>query len=86
MIKETQEEVMAALATNVCRLVFVKSNGEVREAFATMHPEFLPESKGTGRAPPSTNVLFYDLTVEGYRSCVYNRIVEFEINNSLLGK
>lgn len=70
------------LSTGIVNLVFTKADGSVREAVATLLPEFLPppnpNPKKQGHAVPSCNLLFYDITVEGFRSCAIDRIISFE--------
>lgn len=78
-----QEEVNyeELLRSGIYELGFTKANGDYREAVATMLPEFLPPAKPDakpGRSTvPSSNLLFYDITVEGFRSCIKANIISF---------
>jgi glutaredoxin len=62
------------------RLTFRKLNGDERVALATLHPDRLPETKGTGteKAPNLNLIAFYDLEKSAWRSANITNIVEYE--------
>ena len=67
------------LQNGIVRFRFIKLNGEVREAKATLHPVLIPEDKkpkGTSTAAPNyASMAFFDLDKQEWRSF---RITEFD--------
>ena len=73
------------LKAHVVNFTFIKANGELRQAKATMRAEYLPAPKpvtnpNLSRPTPEENLLFWDVEKNAFRSCKKERIVgEFEI-------
>ncbi len=57
----------AAMSFGIVRFYFRKVDGSIREAYGTLKPTLLPESKGTGRKPNDTVQTYFDTEVQEYR-------------------
>lgn len=56
-----------AMKAKIVKFYFSKVDGSVREAFGTLKPELLPESKGTDRKPNDTVQTYFDTEKGEYR-------------------
>ena len=67
----------AALRAGAVHFVFQKQDGEVREAFGTLHPDFFQyEYKGSDRAENPTAIKYFDLDKNAWRSFRAERILK----------
>lgn len=57
----------SAMKAKIVKFYFSKVDGSVREAFGTLKPELLPESKGTDRKPNDTVQTYFDTEKGEYR-------------------
>lgn len=57
----------SAMKAKIVKFYFSKVDGSIREAFGTLKPEMLPESKGTDRKPNDTVQTYFDTEVGEYR-------------------
>lgn len=57
-----------AMTTKIVRFYFRKVDGTIREAFGTLIPSMLPETKGTGRKTSDTLQTYFDTEKQEYRS------------------
>ena len=55
------------LRDNIVTFKFKKRNGEIRIAYGTLHPDYLPKLRG-GAPRPEHQMVYYDLDKEGWRS------------------
>jgi hypothetical protein len=76
----TKDEMKAAIAKNVCTVVFTKLNGEERTLHCTSNTEFMPEDH---RPRASVNgredvIAAYDVVNKGWRSFRIDSVKEFK--------
>lgn len=73
-----------ALYKNWVNFVYLKLNGELRDAIGTTKPEFIPEDKqptGTTSAWPETDddvIRYFDKDKNAWRSFVTDNLVVFQ--------
>lgn len=76
----TRNEIVNALSTKDCRVVFTKTNGEQREMFCTLRDSVLPTTS-TSATTSSVNesvVSAWDVKNSGWRSFRMDSIISFE--------
>lgn len=61
-------KVTKAMRGGIVQFYFRKVNGELRQAFGTLDPHRLPETKGSGRRPADTVQVYFDTEKQEYRS------------------
>ena len=76
----TKDEMKAAIAKNVCTVVFTKLNGEERTMHCTSNTEFMPEDM---KPRASVNgredvIAAYDVVNKGWRSFRIDSVKEFK--------
>ena len=60
------EEAKRQMRNGVCHFIYQKKNGEVREAFGTLHRGVLNATlKGTGESPETWGCCYYHDTLKG---------------------
>ena len=63
------EEATRQMRNGVCHFIYLKKNGEVREAFGTLDKSLLNATlKGTGESPETWGCCFYHDCLKGPRS------------------
>lgn len=70
-----------ALHEGVVEFSYKKKNGEIRNAKGTLNIEVMGESnapKGTGYEVTDTNIRYYDLNSEGWRSFIIDNLIEWK--------
>lgn len=81
-----QQEIKDALHANVCRVTFVKVNGDERVMDCTLKTDFLPpqtviKETTTPRKVNEDALAVYDVNADGWRSFRWDSIKNFEIVN-----
>ena len=69
-----------ALRKGVVNFKYKKKNGEIRDAKGTLNVEVMGEEntpKGTGYDIVDTNIRYYDLNSEGWRSFIAENLIEW---------
>ena len=81
---ETKEvninEFKKALRNGVVEFKYTKKNGEIRTAKGTLNIDIMGEDnapKGTGYDIVDTNIRYYDLNSEGWRSFITENLIEW---------
>lgn len=72
-----------ALRKGVVNFKYKKKNGEIRDAKGTLNVEIMGEEntpKGTGYDIVDTNIRYYDLNSEGWRSFITENLIEWNNN------
>ena len=72
-----------ALHKGVVNFKYKKNNGEIRDAKGTLNVEIMGEEntpKGTGYDIVDTNIRYYDLNSEGWRSFIAENLIEWNNN------
>ena len=72
-----------ALHKGVVNFKYKKKNGEIRDAKGTLNIEIMGEKntpKGTGYDIVDTNIRYYDLNSEGWRSFIAENLIEWNNN------
>ena len=72
-----------ALRKGVVNFKYKKKNGEIRDAKGTLNVEVMGEEntpKGTGYDIVDTNIRYYDLNSEGWRSFIAENLIEWSNN------
>lgn len=72
-----------ALHKGVVNFKYKKKNGEIRDAKGTLNVEIMGEEntpKGTGYDIVDTNIRYYDLNSEGWRSFIAENLIEWNNN------
>lgn len=72
-----------ALRKGVVNFKYKKKNGEIRDAKGTLNAEIMGEEntpKGTGYDIVDTNIRYYDLNSEGWRSFIAENLIEWNNN------
>lgn len=70
------EEAKRQMREGVCHFIYMKKNGEVREAFGTLDKGVLNATlKGTGTSPESWGCCFYHDIFKGARSFRWANLV-----------
>ena len=60
------EECKAQMRKGVCHFIYIKKNGEVREAMGTLDRSFLHATlKGTGESPETWGCCYYHDVIKG---------------------
>ena len=75
-------EFKKALHKGMVEFKYTKKNGEIREAKGTLNTEIMGESntpKGTGYEITDSNIRYYDLNSEGWRSFIVDNLIEWKI-------
>ena len=57
----------AKMATAIVKFYYTKVDGSMREAYGTLNPAIMPETKGTERKPNPTTQVYYDTEKGEYR-------------------
>ena len=70
------EEAKKQMRAGVCHFVYMKKNGEVREAFGTLDKGVLNSTlKGTGESPENWGCCYYHDVLKGPRSFRWQNLV-----------
>ncbi len=72
-----------ALRKGVVNFKYKKKNGEIRDAKGTLNVDIMGEEntpKGTGYDIVDTNIRYYDLNSEGWRSFIAENLIEWNNN------
>lgn len=57
----------AKMAQGIVKFYYTKVDGTIREAYGTLNPSLMPETKGTERKPSPTTQTYYDTEKCEYR-------------------
>ena len=57
-----------AMRSRIVKFYFRKVDGTIREAYGTLKPALMAETKGTGRKPNDTVQVYFDTERQEYRS------------------
>lgn len=81
-----KQKITDTLRANVCRVTFVKVNGDERVMDCTLKTDFLPpqtvvKETTTPRKVNEDALAVYDVNVDGWRSFRWDSIKNFEIVN-----
>ena len=57
----------AKMVQGIVKFYFTKVDGSMREAYGTLNPSIMPETKGTERKPSPTTQTYYDTEKCEYR-------------------
>ena len=57
----------AKMVQGIVKFYFTKVDGSMREAYGTLNPSLMPETKGTERKPNPTTQTYYDTEKCEYR-------------------
>lgn len=68
LVLKERKKMRKILRENIVTFKFQKRDGSIRKAHGTLHPDFLPELKGTGGPRPAYQMVYYDLDKFGWRS------------------
>ncbi|MDR2936132.1 MAG: SH3 beta-barrel fold-containing protein [Rikenellaceae bacterium] len=60
-------KLVAAMRTRIVKFYFRKVDGSIREAWGTLHPDLIPETKGDDRKKNDTVQVYYDTERQEYR-------------------
>lgn len=77
------EDFKKALHNGVVEFKYKKKNGDERVAKGTLNVEAMGEEnspKGTGYDITDSNIRYYDLNSEGWRSFVVENLIEWKVN------
>lgn len=77
------EDFKKALHNGVVEFKYKKKNGDERVAKGTLNVEVMGEEnspKGTGYDIVDTNIRYYDLNSEGWRSFVTENLIEWKVS------
>jgi len=77
------EDFKKALHNGVVEFKYKKKNGDERVAKGTLNVEVMGEEnspKGTGYDITDSNIRYYDLNSEGWRSFVVENLIEWKVN------
>ena len=77
------ENFKEALRKGVVEFKYRKKNGEIRDAKGTLNIDVMGEEnapKGTGYDIVDTNIRYYDLNSEGWRSFIAENLIEWSNN------
>ncbi len=69
------------LHSGIVEFKYTKKNGEVRDARGTLSIDVMGkenEPKGGGKEYPENVVRYYDLNSEGWRSFVFENLIEYK--------
>lgn len=75
-------EFKKALRNGKVEFKYTKKNGEERTAVGTLNIEVMGSEnapKGTGYEITDTNIRYYDLNSNGWRSFIINNLVEWKV-------
>ena len=75
-------EFKKALHNGIVEFKYTKKNGEIRNAKGTLNIEVMGEEntpKGTGYEITDSNIRYYDLNSEGWRSFIVDNLIEWKI-------
>jgi len=73
-----------ALHEGIVEFQYEKKNGEIRDAKGTLNIEIMGESnipKGTGYEISDSNIRYYDLNSEGWRSFIFENLIKWNKYN-----
>lgn len=76
------EEFKKALHNGVVEFKYKKKNGDERVAKGTLNIDIMGESnapKGTGYDIADTNIRYYDMNSEGWRSFLIENLIEWKV-------
>lgn len=72
-----KNEIVSKLKTGVSIIKYVKTDGSLREAKATLDPVFLPQQTNNGsRSSNDLVVNYFDIEANGWRSFKVNELKE----------
>ncbi|MCB0628885.1 MAG: SH3 beta-barrel fold-containing protein [Saprospiraceae bacterium] len=76
----------AQLQSNVCRIIFIKSDGTRAERVGTLDPSFFPAFNGTksNRTRTSEKISFYSLTDGGWRSFLPQNLLSIQVESATM--
>lgn len=77
------EEFKKALHNGVVEFKYKKKNGEERVAKGTLNVNVMGEEntpKGTGYDIADTNIRYYDMNSEGWRSFLVENLIEWKVS------
>ena len=77
------EDFKKALHNGVVEFKYKKKNGDERVAKGTLNVEVMGEEnspKGTGYEITDSNIRYYDLNSEGWRSFVTENLIEWKVS------
>jgi len=80
-------EVKGMLRNGVCELIFTKKDGTQRKAKATLVESSIPEEnapRGTGTPYTDSQIRFFDVEIDEWRSCLVDSIVSITPEEALL--
>lgn len=65
------------MSTKIVKFYFRKVDGSIREAYGTLQPSLLPETKGTERKKADTLQVYFDTEKSEYRSFKKANLIKF---------
>lgn len=77
------EEFKKALHNGVVEFKYKKKNGDERVAKGTLNTDIMGEKntpKGTGYDIVDTNIRYYDMNSEGWRSFLIENLIEWKVS------
>jgi len=80
-----REEMIKSLKENICRVTFLKLNGDVRMMYCTLQESFLPKRPIQEKNNTITNrkevpLIVWDIDVKGWRSFRVDSVTHFDSN------
>lgn len=78
------DEFKKALHNGKVQFKYTKKNGEERKALGTLNLDVMGSDnapKGTGYETSDSNIRYYDLNSEGWRSFIVDNLIEWELVN-----
>ena len=72
-----------ALHNGIVEFKYSKKNGDIREARGTLNIDIMGKDnapKGTGYDTNDSNIRYYDLNSEGWRSFITENLIEWKVN------
>ena len=76
--EDWQNEVKNLLGKFNGKFIFQKADGSIREMTCTLQESVVPETKGNKRKTTNSMVV-YDTVAEGWRTVVYDKIIDFKV-------
>ena len=78
-MKTRKEELQDILRQGECEFIFIKKNGEEREALGTLHPDYLPiqdQDAPRGQSNETEDTLtYFDLNANNWRRFIIDSLI-----------
>lgn len=69
-----QEEMVSNLSSDICKVAFIKRNGEERIMNCTLQSDYLPELKGSTHKRNKETISVWDVDKNAWRSFRLNSV------------